>query len=57
MDPRGLWFSGSTGLPVECGREEAAGERGCLLDGPAVCHWSSLPSLGSRSAGLKGVDS
>ena len=57
MDPRGLWFSGSTGLPVECGREEAAGERGCPLDGPAVCHWSSLPSLGSRSAGLKGVDS
>lgn len=57
MDPRGLWFSGSTGLPVECGKEEAAREDGCPLDGPAVCCWSSLPSLGSRSAELEDVDS
>lgn len=57
MDLRGLWFGGNTGLPVEHGWEEAAGERGCPLDGLAVCRWSSLPSLGSLSAGLEGVDS
>ena len=57
MDPRGFWFGGSIGLPVQCGREEAVGECRCLLDGPAGCCWSSLPSLGSCSSGLEGVDS